>query len=86
MPLCMLCHLVHHLLFLFVHRIITFLLFLCFLYSRFIISRCFPFLKCDRSGRTPRQTIAKPVTKILPDQLCFAIYDVNGSFMTSTCA
>ena len=62
------------------------LFFLCLLYSRFIIGRRFSFLKRNRAGRAVRQAVAKTVTEILPYQLCFTIYDIDGSFVTGFCA
>jgi hypothetical protein len=53
---------------------------------RLIIFRRFPFFKRDRSCGTSGQAVAKPVTEVLPDQLCFSVYDLNGSLMAGICS
>ena len=43
--------------------------------SLLVICRRFALDKADRIHWTDRQTVAKPVAVIVPDQLCFSVYD-----------
>ena len=54
---------------------------LCFFHCFFVVFGSFPFFKSDRTGGTAGQTVAETVTEIFPDQLSFAIDDVDSSFM-----
>ena len=70
----------------FVIHLIHFLFLLCFLYSFMVIFRSFTLFKSDCPGRAVRKTVTKTVAEILPDQLRFPVYDINGSFMARFCA
>ena len=51
------------------------------LYSPFVISRRFPFHKCDSTCGTYRQAIPQTVTVVISEQCGFAVYHTNGAFV-----
>ena len=59
--------------------------FLCFFHSRFIIFRCFPFLKGNGTCGTLREAIPQSVTEMFSHQFCFSINDINGTFVAGIC-
>jgi len=52
----------------------------------FVIVRRFPVFKGDRTGRTHWKAVAEAVAVIIPNQFCFSVDHLNGSFMTGRSA
>lgn len=51
------------------------------LHSLLVIFRGFPLLKCDCAGWAIWQAVTKPVTKVLPNQPCFTVYDIDRALI-----
>jgi len=63
------------------HLFLQSLFLFVFLHRRLVVSRGFPLLKGDGTGRTARQTVAKAIAEIFPHQLCLAVDNINGSLV-----
>ena len=61
--------------------------FLCFLrsqHSGFIVGGCLPLFKGNSIHGASRQAIAQTVAVVLPEQLCFAGYNANGTLVAGS--
>ena len=46
-----------------------------------VVGRCFPLLKGNRIHGASGQTVAQAVAVVLPEELCLAIHNANGTLM-----
>ena len=59
---------------------------LCSKYRSFIVGWCLPLFKGNSIQGASRQAIAQAVAVVLPEQLCFASYNANGTLVAGSSA